>query len=73
MPADGKYWDGEAINPYPLFLLMYAAAMTLSSKERAELRAEAHHLTPIGARGASGTHRRAACRRSTTRSARASW
>ena len=25
MPADGKYWDGEAINPYPLFLLMHAA------------------------------------------------
>jgi murein DD-endopeptidase MepM/ murein hydrolase activator NlpD len=25
MPADGKYWDGEAINPYPLFLLMQAA------------------------------------------------
>jgi murein DD-endopeptidase MepM/ murein hydrolase activator NlpD len=21
MPADGKYWDGEPINPYPLFLL----------------------------------------------------
>ena len=21
MPPDGKYWDGEAINPYPLFLL----------------------------------------------------
>jgi murein DD-endopeptidase MepM/ murein hydrolase activator NlpD len=26
MPADGKYWDGEAINPYPLFLLMSDAA-----------------------------------------------
>ena len=25
MPADGKYWDGDAINPYPLFLLMNAA------------------------------------------------
>jgi murein DD-endopeptidase MepM/ murein hydrolase activator NlpD len=25
MPADGKYWDGDAINPYPLFLLMHAA------------------------------------------------
>lgn len=25
MPADGKYWDGEAINPYPLFLLEFAA------------------------------------------------
>ena len=25
MPADGKYWDGEPINPYPLFLLMHAA------------------------------------------------
>jgi peptidoglycan LD-endopeptidase LytH len=25
MPADGKYWDGDAINPYPLFLLLYAA------------------------------------------------
>jgi peptidoglycan LD-endopeptidase LytH len=25
MPADGKYWDGEAINPYPLFLLLHAA------------------------------------------------
>ena len=25
MPPDGKYWDGEAINPYPLFLLMNAA------------------------------------------------
>ena len=22
MPADGKYWDGEPINPFPLFLLM---------------------------------------------------
>ena len=21
MPPDGKYWDGEPINPYPLFLL----------------------------------------------------
>ena len=29
MPADGKYWDGEAINPYPLFLLEYAAHDTL--------------------------------------------
>ena len=26
MPADGKYWDGEAINPYPLFLLLSDAA-----------------------------------------------
>jgi len=26
MPPDGKYWDGEPINPYPLFLLSYAAA-----------------------------------------------
>ena len=25
MPPDGKYWDGEAINPYPLFLLTHAA------------------------------------------------
>ena len=25
MPTDGKYWDGDAINPYPLFLLMHAA------------------------------------------------
>jgi len=25
MPADGKYWDGDAINPYPLFLLLHAA------------------------------------------------
>lgn len=25
MPADGKYWDGEPINPYPLFLLEFAA------------------------------------------------
>ena len=25
MPSDGKYWDGEPINPYPLFLLMHAA------------------------------------------------
>ena len=24
MPSDGKYWDGEAINPYPLFLLLHA-------------------------------------------------
>jgi peptidoglycan LD-endopeptidase LytH len=24
MPADGRYWDGDAINPYPLFLLMHA-------------------------------------------------
>ena len=24
MPPDGKYWDGDAINPYPLFLLLYA-------------------------------------------------
>ena len=22
MPSDGRYWDGDAINPYPLFLLM---------------------------------------------------
>ncbi len=26
MPADGKYWDGDPINPYPLFLLSHAAA-----------------------------------------------
>lgn len=26
MPADGKYWDGEPINPYPLFLLTHGAA-----------------------------------------------
>ena len=25
MPPDGKYWDGDAINPYPLFILLYAA------------------------------------------------
>lgn len=25
MPPDGKYWDGEAINPYPLFLLTHVA------------------------------------------------
>jgi murein DD-endopeptidase MepM/ murein hydrolase activator NlpD len=23
MPPDGKYWDGEPINPYPLFLLQH--------------------------------------------------
>jgi peptidoglycan LD-endopeptidase LytH len=26
MPPDGKYWDGEPINPYPLFLLTHPAA-----------------------------------------------
>lgn len=26
MPPDGKYWDGEPINPYPLFLLTLDAA-----------------------------------------------
>jgi murein DD-endopeptidase MepM/ murein hydrolase activator NlpD len=26
MPPDGKYWDGEPINPYPLFLLTHAVA-----------------------------------------------
>jgi murein DD-endopeptidase MepM/ murein hydrolase activator NlpD len=26
MPPDGKYWDGEPINPYPLFLLSHAVA-----------------------------------------------
>ena len=25
MPPDGKYWDGDPINPYPLFLLLHAA------------------------------------------------
>lgn len=25
MPADGKYWDGDPINPYPLLLLSYDA------------------------------------------------
>lgn len=25
MPPDGKYWEGEAINPYPIFLLTHAA------------------------------------------------
>ena len=25
MSPDGRYWDGEAINPYPLFLLLHAA------------------------------------------------
>ena len=26
MPTDGKYWDGDAINPYPLYLLMRPAS-----------------------------------------------
>jgi peptidoglycan LD-endopeptidase LytH len=26
MPPDGKYWDGEPINPYPLFLLTHDTA-----------------------------------------------
>ena len=26
MPPDGKYWDGDAINPYPLLLLMHESA-----------------------------------------------
>jgi murein DD-endopeptidase MepM/ murein hydrolase activator NlpD len=26
MPSDGKYWDGEPINPYPLILLTHEAA-----------------------------------------------
>ncbi len=26
MPPDGKYWDGDPINPYPLFLLTLSAA-----------------------------------------------
>ena len=26
MPPDGRYWDGEAINPYPLFLLTHDTA-----------------------------------------------
>lgn len=26
MPADGKYWDGEPVNPFPLFILMREAA-----------------------------------------------
>ncbi len=26
MPPGGKYWDGEPINPYPLFLLTYPVA-----------------------------------------------
>jgi murein DD-endopeptidase MepM/ murein hydrolase activator NlpD len=26
MPPDGRYWDGEAINPYPIFLLTHQAA-----------------------------------------------
>jgi murein DD-endopeptidase MepM/ murein hydrolase activator NlpD len=26
MPADGKYWDGDPINPYPLFLLTHDTA-----------------------------------------------
>lgn len=25
MPSDGRYWDGDPINPYPLLLLMHAA------------------------------------------------
>lgn len=25
MPSDGRYWDGDAINPYPLFILLQAA------------------------------------------------
>ena len=25
MPADGRYWEGEPINPYPLFLLTYVS------------------------------------------------
>ncbi|MEO7455183.1 MAG: M23 family metallopeptidase, partial [Gemmatimonadaceae bacterium] len=26
MPPDGKYWDGDPINPYPLFLLTHDVA-----------------------------------------------
>jgi murein DD-endopeptidase MepM/ murein hydrolase activator NlpD len=26
MPPDGKYWEGDPINPYPLFLLSHGAA-----------------------------------------------
>jgi murein DD-endopeptidase MepM/ murein hydrolase activator NlpD len=26
MPPDGKYWDGEPINPYPILLLSHGAA-----------------------------------------------
>ena len=34
MPPDGKYWDGEAINPYPLFLITHGAAVNDTLVER---------------------------------------
>ena len=46
--------------------------MTLSSKERAELRAEAHHLTALVHIGHTGSPTRCG-RRWTTRCARTSW
>ena len=32
MPADGRYWDGEAINPYPLFLLAGSGGAMVGSR-----------------------------------------
>jgi len=33
MPSDGKYWNGEPINPYPLFLLTHAAAAQVPARD----------------------------------------
>lgn len=50
-PADGKYWNGEPIDPFELLggvrrsTESIASGMALTSKERAALRGEAHHLS----------------------------
>jgi len=42
-----RWWDGIPVDPRPYFALSGTATMALSGKERAALRSEAHHLTPL--------------------------
>ena len=42
-----RWWDGIPVDPRPYFALSGTEFMALTSKERAELRSEAHHLTAL--------------------------
>jgi putative YhbY family RNA-binding protein len=42
-----RWWDGIPVDPRPYFAFSGTESMALTGKERAELRSEAHHLTPL--------------------------
>jgi putative YhbY family RNA-binding protein len=42
-----RWWDGIPVDPRPHFAFSGTQSMALTGKERAELRSEAHHLTPL--------------------------